>query len=213
VGAYEQLARADVFVYYDDVQYDRGGWRNRNRIKTASGVRWLTVPVHLPGGHPCRLDRVEVAADPRWVRRHVRTLEQAYARAPYRNEVLAIVRRCLGMGHRRLVDLNIALWEALATYARITTLCVKASKLGIEGTCTGRLVSICQYLGATRYLTGPAARAYLDEAEFRSAGIEVEWHNFRPRPYPQLHGEFVSHLSFVDLLMNCGSAALSWLEA
>lgn len=211
VGAFEILARSDVFVIYDDVQYDRDGWRNRNKIKTQCGVQWLTVPVHAPLG--CHILEAEIA-NSKWQRKHIETIRQAYAKAPYREEVLPEIEHwinLLGTAGKSLATLSMALFRAMARMGGINTSTVRVVDLDIGGRQTERLVNICRHFNATHYLTGPAAKDYLDVGMFEAAGIEVEWHNFIPRPYPQLHGEFISYLSFLDLLLNCGKDSIGYL--
>jgi len=204
LGFFEQMRRADVFVYYDDVPYDTHGWRNRNRIKTAQGPRWLTVPVRHHGlGRPRILD-VEIDNRTPWARKHVESLRQAYARAAHVSDGLPALQAVLERPWQRLVDLDIALAGVLASAFGITTRVVRSSSLDLNGERSERLVRICQQLGATTYFSGAAARSYLDVPLFERHSIEVEWQQFVHPSYPQQHGDFVSHLSAVDLLLNCG---------
>jgi hypothetical protein len=186
------------------VPYDTHGWRNRNRIKTAQGPRWLTVPVRHHGlGRP-RILEVEIDNGTPWARKHVESLRQAYARAPHASDGLPALQAVLERPWQRLVDLDIAVAEVLASALAISTRVVRSSSLGVNGERSERLVRICQQFGATTYVSGAAARSYLDVPLFERHSIEVEWQQFVHPAYPQQHGEFVSHLSAVDLLLNCG---------
>jgi hypothetical protein len=207
LGFFDQLRRADVFVYYDDVQYDKHGWRNRNRIKTRTGPRWLTVPVRHSGlGSPRILD-VEIDTRTPWARKHVASIRQAYAAAPFLGRYMPALEELLHRGWERLVDLDIAVVALMADWLGLERRIERSSALDIGGERTERLLRICQRLGASRYLSGDAARDYLDVALFERHGIAVEWQQFVHPVYPQLHGEFVSYLSAVDLLLNCGDDA------
>ena len=211
LGFFDQLRRADVFVYYDDVQYDKHGWRNRNRVKTQSGVQWLTVPVRHSGlGFPSILD-VEIDRRQSWGRKHVATLRQAYSRSPHAAQYFPELEEILCRPWERLVDLDIALVDAMRRWLGWSPRIERSSELGIPGERSERLVRICQRFGARTYLSGSAARAYLDTALFERHGIAVEWQDYPHPVYRQLHGEFVPYLSAIDLLLNCGDESASVL--
>jgi hypothetical protein len=204
LGFFDQMRRADVFVYYDDAQYDKHGWRNRNRIKTRQGPIWLTVPVRHSGlGFPRILD-VEIDNRTSWARKHLTSIGQAYARAPYLRRYLPALEEVISRRWTRLIDLNLALTGLLAEAFGVGPRIVRSSELGISGQRSVRLLRICQHLGAAGYLSGDAARDYLDVPLFEQHGIRVEWQNFVHPVYPQQHGEFVPYLSALDLLLNCG---------
>lgn len=204
LGFFHQLHRADVFVYYDDVQYDKHGWRNRNRIKTQSGPLWLTVPVRH-GFRP--ILEVEIDARTPWARKHVASIRQAYARAPFLGRYFPALEELLLQPWERLVDLDIACAALMARWLGIDTRMERSSMLGVGGNRSNRLVNICRHFGATRYLSGDAARDYLDVPLFEQHGIRVEWQHYAHPTYPQLHGAFVPYLSALDLLLNCGDEA------
>ena len=211
LGYFDQLFKSDVFVLYDDVQYDKHGWRNRNRIKSRDGIQWLTVPVLTRGqGRPTNRD-VRIDARTPWGRKHLRALETSYARAPAFGEVLGRIEPVLVRQWDRLVDVNMALLETLCGLLGLTREIRLSSELGIPGERTERLVAICQALGAERYLTGDSARDYVDEARFAAHGIALEYHHYTHPVYRQLHGEFIPYLSVVDLLMNHGRDSLDIL--
>lgn len=209
LGFFDQLRRADVFVYYDDVQYDKHGWRNRNRIKAQRGPQWLTVPVRHGGLGPLMIRDVEIDGRTPWARKHVATLRQAYARAPFVERYLPPLEELLRREWERLVDLDIACAALMAEWLGIRRRIERSSALGIGGDRSERLVSICRRFGATTYVSGDAARSYLDVPLFEQAGIRVEWQQYVHPTYPQLHGDFVPLLSALDLLLNCGDEAAS----
>jgi hypothetical protein len=206
LGFFDQLRRADVFIYYDDVQYDKHGWRNRNRIKTQSGPLWLTVPVRHSGGPPSILD-VEIDARTPWARKHVASIQQAYARAPFLSRYLPALEEVLQRKWERLVDLDIACAALIAEWLGLTRRIERASTLSIDGDRSQRLVNLCRHFGATRYVSGDSARTYLDVGLFERQGIQVEWQHYVHPTYAQLHGAFVPYLSAIDLLLNCGDEA------
>ena len=207
LGFFDQLRRADVFVYYDDAQYDKHGWRNRNRIKTQSGPLWLTVPVlHSGPEFPKILD---VGIDDRtpWARKHIASVRQAYARAPFLHRYLPELEALLQREWTHLVDLDLACVDLMAGWLQMQPRIERSSRLGIDGRRSERLVNICRHFGATTYVSGDAAQAYLDVELFARHGIAVEWQRYTHPVYPQLHGDFVPYLSALDLLLNCGDEA------
>jgi hypothetical protein len=207
LGFFDQLQRADIFVYYDDVQYDKHGWRNRNRIKTQSGPLWLTVPVrHGGAGFPRILD-VEIDARTPWARKHLSSIRQAYARAPFLGRYLPALEELLQRRWERLVDLDIACAALMAGWFGLRRRVERSSALNVGGERSERLVNICRNLGASKYVSGAAAQSYLDVPLFERQGIRVEWQQYVHPIYPQLHDEFVPYLSALDLLLNCGDDA------
>ena len=213
LGFFDQLARSDVFVIYDDVQFDKHGWRNRNRIKGPSGPVWLTVPVlhsgkKLPANH-----QVEIDSRQPWARKHVGTVRQFYAHAPYLHRYLPELEELLQRSWTLLVDLDLAVIALLARWLGIKCTLERSSRLGIGGGQSERLLNHCLHLKASHYLSGAAARDYLDIAVFARHGVEVVWQDYAHPVYPQQHGAFISHLSALDLLLNCGEQSSSRLSS
>jgi len=198
------MVRSDVFVLYDDVQFDKHGWRNRNRIKTANGTTWLTVPVRHTGLQGQLLSEVKIDNSKKWAHKLVKTVRQAYARAAHREPYCAQLAEILAEPWENLLDLDSKIMGLMCSWLDVGTTVVRASDLGIEGTRSGRLVEICRQFGAKRYLTGNAAEAYLDIKLFDKACIEVVWQRYPHPSYRQLHGEFVPYLSALDLVLNMG---------
>jgi hypothetical protein len=208
LGFFDQLHRADTFVYYDDVQYDKHGWRNRNRIKTQSGSLWLTVPVrHGGGGGFPRILDVEIDTRTPWARKHITSIRQAYARAPFLGKYLPPLEELLQRKWERLVDLDMACAALMAEWFGLRRRVERSSALNISGDRSERLVNICRSLGASKYVSGEAAQSYLDVPLFERHGVCVEWQQYVHPVYPQLHTGFISHLSALDLLLNCGERA------
>ena len=207
MGLGSVLSRADVFVYYDDVQYDKHGWRNRNRIKTQAGPAWLTVPVRHSGQGFQRILEVEIDSRTPWQRKHVASIRQAYARAPFCSRYFPELEELLQRKWERLVDLDMACVDLLPQWLGLRGRIERSSMLGVGGERSERLLNICRHFCASTYLSGDAARTYLDVALFERHGVAVEWQRFVHPVYPQLHGEFVPFLSALDLLFICGDEA------
>jgi hypothetical protein len=204
LGYFDQMRRADYFVIYDDVQFDKNGWRNRNRVKSATGPLWLTVPVLLKGLNKPTINQVKINNQVKWANKHIRSLQQLYAKAPYRDRYLPDLETLLNQEWQEIIDLDMALAAYLATCLEIDTPVIRASTLNIEGGQSERLLKICQHFQVDHYLSGNSAQDYLDAALFKENGVEVVWQDYECPQYPQLFPPFVSHLSTIDFLMNCG---------
>lgn len=212
LGFFEQMHRSDVFVYFDDAQYSKESWRNRNRIKTPQGAQWLTVPVLLKGRGFPRICDVEIDNTQPWKRANLRSIVQNYSKAPYFRAAADPILAVYEKDWKRLVDLDAALVDVLSKALGIEREIVFSSKLGIGGEGTQRLVAICKALGGDAFYEGAVGKDYLDMKQFEEAGIRVEFQRYEHPVYPQLYGEFVSHLSAIDLLFNCGPKSLDILS-
>ncbi len=214
IGFFEQIASVDHFVLMDDVQYTRRDWRNRNRIKTANGVIWLTVPVRHPGLNAL-INEVEIDYQRDWVRRHLRSIEVSYQRRPYFQPLFDEIGEILRQRHARLVDLNRQLICLLMKHLDIHTPLSYSSAIPRDDArdCrdpdsrNGRILEICRHVGASVLYDGKKAADFIDLPRFRRAGVEVVFQDYQPRPYPQAFGEFVPSLSAIDLIMNVGGEA------
>ncbi|MFH1184778.1 MAG: WbqC family protein [Chloroflexota bacterium] len=209
-GYFDQIRRADTFVFYDDVQYDKHGWRNRNQIKTAQGRQWLTIPVHSTGatsGMPIKEVRIDGSKP--WARSHLKALTIAYGKAPFFGEIVPLLDSIYSRRDAFLADFTIETTIQLARELGIQhTRFVRASELqGIAGRRTERLIQILRHVGATHYISGPSARQYIETSAFTEAGITLEYMEYNYPEYPQLHPPFDPNVSVVDLLFMTGSQA------
>jgi hypothetical protein len=213
VGMLEQMALSDTFIFYDDVQFSRGGVLNRVQTKTDGGSRWLTVPLKNQ-----RLGQIinEVHVDDAtaWRRKHLESLAATYKKAPFRADMLALAEEVLAHESPLLADVAMRSMLALANYFGIIdgTRIMKSSELGIEGRNSIRVRDVCLAAGATRYATGHGARNYLDHEDFDAHGVQVEYMDYRKLPYPQLAGEFTPYVSALDLMANCGRAGAAVIK-
>lgn len=185
-GYFHQIRKADVFVFYDDVQYDKHGWRNRNRVKTANGPLWLAIPVRNRGvvekGTGINQIRIDWTRD--WSRKHWATIRQSYGKAPYFSEYASQLEGVFEARYEFLADFTIDLSVALASRLGITeTQFVRSSTLKVAGTKTDRLLGILRSVGATHYISGPAANSYLDADKFAREGITLEYMAYDYPPY------------------------------
>lgn len=207
-GYFDIIHDVDTFIFYDDVQYTTNDWRNRNRIKTASGPQWLTIPV---GKHMHRrICDVSLPADSSWAAAHWRRIEDAYRDAPCFEQFRAYFQGFyLDRSWRTLSELNQALIVGISRdLLGVRTQFRQSTDYALNGTKGSRLVDLLTQAGATSYLSGPAARSYIRPEEFADAGIELRWKDYSGYPeYAQLHGEFQHDVSILDLLFHTGQAA------
>lgn len=210
LGYLEQAARADLFVYLDDVQYTKQDWRNRNRFKTPDGrVEFLTVPVTFADRDRTLIRDVPIARQPGWQRKLLNRLEAWYRKAPAFDTAFPAVRDILVQDHALLADLDVALTRCLFDAFGIDTPTAFSSEVPEKSPDKNRkLIDICRHFGADVLYDGAAAAEFIDVDLFRSEGITVIFQDYRPVPYPQVGGgDFVSHLSALDTLLNCGAGA------
>jgi len=211
LGYFEQMYRCDYFIFYDDVQYDKNGWRNRNRIKSSIGSQWLTVPVKTAGRHHQAIKDVEIDNSFYWARKHIASIEHNYANAPYLKKYLPELEEILFKEWFLLVDLNIAVTQLMCRWLKIDRQIIRSSELGISGDRSERLMRFCRHFDVDHYISGDSAKNYLDINLFLSAGIIVEWQRYKHMQYTQLHGDFTPYMSTLDLVLNVGPAAKNFL--
>jgi hypothetical protein len=218
-GYFDLIRSVHELILYDSVQYTKRDWRNRNIIKTPHGLQWVTIPVEVKGKYLQAIDETRIA-DKSWGEKHIKTIEANYRRAA----------GFAAVGPWLFQSIRAAAEEPLLTNVNEQLLRAIASRLGLGAPlrrCTDlldraemarmdantRLLALCQAAKAERYLSGPAARDYLDESLFVAAGIEVVWMDYSGYPaYPQLWGAFQSTVSIVDLLLNVGNKAAAFLD-
>jgi hypothetical protein len=212
-GYFDMIAAVDEFVLYDDMQYTRRDWRNRNQIKTPQGVQWLTVPVRVKGRYDQKINETEID-DPTWAQAHWKSLIQNYRRAPFFDEVSQWLEPLyLERSYTHLSDLNKQLITAVCAYMGIETCVSSSSDYQLVDGKSERLADLCAKAGGTVYISGPAAKDYIDEKVFSDAGIELVWFDYSGYPeYPQLWGAFTHGVTVLDLLFNCGKTAPRYLR-
>src|SRR4051812_36707892 len=206
LGYFHKIAHADCFVVLDHVQYEKQNYQNRNRMKLPNGVGWVTVPVENRALDERICDkRVTYDGAGDWPRRLWRTIEQAYARAPWFNHYAPALRDALEPRWNLLVDLDLHLLELCLDWLSIRTPRILSSSLGLTEKKSELIAELCARTGANVYLAGAGgSRDYLDVPMLAARGVEVRWQAFTHPTYPQQHGAFASHLSVLDLLFNCG---------
>lgn len=203
LGFFDRLRRADMYIVLDHVQFIRRGWTHRDMIKTTAGAAWLTLNIQkAPQNTPIR--DIQLAPGKDWRQDNLNLIRESYRKAPHFMEVFSRLEGLYTPSIENMAEMNLASLDLLEDMLDVKTPRLISSKMSPQGSSTAMLVDLLQKAGATQYISGQGARAYLDENLFAKAGIELVWQTFRHPLYPQLHGEFVPMLSSVDALFNCG---------
>lgn len=212
-GYFDMIATVDEFILYDDMQYTRRDWRNRNQIKTPQGVQWLTVPVQVKGKYHQTIRETEIS-DPDWAAKHWKILSLNYGRAPHFKAISGWLQPIyLEERFTHLSQLNRRLIEAVCGYLGITTKLSNSWDYELLEGKTERLAGLVDQAGGDHYISGPAARDYIDESVFSSQRIKLSWFDYSGYPeYPQLWGEFTHGVTILDLLFNCGTRAPDYMK-
>jgi WbqC-like protein len=213
-GYFDQIRRADLFIFYDDVQYDKHGWRNRNRIKTANGKRWLTIPVHSSGvTQGIGIKDVLIDWSKPWAENHRKSLTAAYGRAPHFRDYLALIESIYSRHDEKIADFTIDITIRLARELGLQrTRFMRSSEIqGVDGHKTERLVQILRMVGADHYLSGPSAREYLEQDRFDQAGISLEYMKYEYPEYGQLYPPYDPQVTILDLLFMTGPRAIDFI--
>ena len=207
-GFFYKAHRSDFFVILDDVQFPRGTtWITRNRFKNHQGSLWITVPVKKKGLGLQKISAVRICHDGPWAKKHLQSLKNAYANAPYLTDHVNFLEELFSTKFEKLIDLNLKIIRHLMKHLQIDTKIILLSELDIKEKGTRLLIEICKRLGATQFLAQSAARKYLDTNRFKESGIGLTDVNPTSPVYPQLWGSFIQNLSALDLVLNCGSKA------
>ena len=202
---FDKMADADIFVLLDNVAYSKNNWTNRNRIWNQDRAAWLTVPVRH--AFSAAITEVQVADDLRWRRKHLRTLQQAYAHARYGAAALDTVRAGIELQTPYLAEINTRLIEDIASYLGFGCRLVRSSHLHCAGSGTDLLVRLCGAVGGDEYLSGVGGLEYLEVASFEKAGIRVRWQRYEHPRYREVAGAPLTELSIFDLIARAGPEA------
>ncbi len=212
---FDSMALVDIFILYDDVQYTRRDWRNRNLIKTPHGLKWLTIPVEVKGKFFQRIRDVRVS-NKKWAKSHLMTIQCNYARARHFHEVFPFLEQLYLQAERLefLTEINYLFLQGIARYLGMKT----PIKFSWEYPYTSkeknmRLIEICQLANATDYYSGPSAQNYMELELFKKHNIQVHWLDYSDYPeYLQLYPPFEHGVSIIDLLLNTGKEAPRYLK-
>jgi hypothetical protein len=216
LGYFDLIDRVDAFVFLDNVQFEKQSWQHRNRIRTATDLQWLSVPV-LHSGHSGQLICDTRIANTQFISKHLRSLRLNYGRAEFFETIISEFEACFSEASKSsmLSDLNLGLIKWIVTKLGITTPLYRSSELPCKGKRSALLVEICQELATTRYLSPVGSAEYLreDREQYDRAGIEIRLHGYDHPAYRQLYSPFLPFASVLDLMFNEGPGALEVIRA
>lgn len=213
MGYFGMIDIADVFVFYDDVQFSGQSWQQRNKIKSMNGDwMWLSIPIVRNFGQNINEVRINNATD--WRKKHWASISQSYVKTPYFKDYKEEIENIYESEWEYLCDLNISIIKKLSELLGVDMpKFIKSSELkDITGEKTDRLLLILGKIGAAEYISGPAAKDYIEIDKFKERGIKLYWYEYQHPVYPQIRGEFIPYLSAIDLLFNTGSEALKYIR-
>ena len=203
-GYFDAINKADVFVLYDDMQYTKRDWRNRNLIKTAKGLQWLTIPVQDKGKYFQKINET-IVSEKDWNKSHWDQIRNAYRQAPYFKTYQSFFEDLYKSSNEEyLSKINHSFLSSICGLLGISTKFMWSHEFELKGDKSEKLLNICRELNATHYISGPAAKDYLDESLFKAENITVEWMEYNYNEYPQQFPPFQHGVSIIDLLFNCG---------
>ena len=212
MGYFDLMDQSDVFVFLDDVQFSRRSWQQRNKIKTTAGSQWLTVPVMRNHGPEVReVDIREVGIDNTfdWASKHLKAIKFNYNRAKCFRDYSDEIETVYGSRWEKLFDLNVSLILRIAKLLGIKSTIIFSSQLAVAGSKTEKLVGLCKRVNADIYLSPVGSAEYINENDiFNDHGIQLKYHSFRFPQYQQLHGDFITHMSVLDLMLNEGKSSI-----
>ncbi|HAZ10378.1 MAG TPA: hypothetical protein DCY56_04655 [Candidatus Omnitrophica bacterium] len=210
LGYFDIVDQVDKFVFLDDVQLVKRSWQTRNRIKTAQGELFLTIPIKKATKRDDTLIcNAVISEDEPWKERHVRSIELAYKKAPYFDLTFPFIKKIIFNEEKKLSDYNIYIIKQIAAKLGLRTDFICSSELkGISGKKDARLVSICKYIGCDEYVAVQGSAAYIEKespgGNFTKNNLKFLYHNYEHPAYDQINGNFISFMSVVDLFFNHG---------
>lgn len=203
LGYLSRIAQSDIFVFLDTVQFEKNSYTNRNRIKTANGPLWLTVPV-LQQGHLVKpLSAIEIDPKQDWRKKHLKSIEMSYRKASQFSRCFSELESLFASHERMLADLC---YEQLLFWVKkfnIPTHIVRASEVPVSGHKSDLVLALCQHFNATEYISGPMGKDYLQTEDFSAANIALSYQDYVHPVYPQLYGDFLPAMGAVDVWLNC----------
>jgi len=213
-GYFDAINTVDEFIIYDDLQYTRRDWRNRNKIKTNDGVKWLTIPVQVKGKYLQKINETMIS-DANWAVKHWKTITYNYAKAPYFKEYKDFFEELYrSQRYKYLSEINYTFLKMICEILGINTRFRRSNEFALVQGKTERLVNICKRAGASVYYSGPSAKEYLNESLFEDENIKVRYLDYFSYPaYHQLYGNFVHDVSIIDLIFNEGSNAGKFMKS
>ena len=211
LGLFHKIALSDAFCYFNDVQYQVKDYNSRNKIKTANGAIWLTVPVLTKGYREKKIKEIEINNSIDWRKKHWKSIYLNYKKAPYFNKYANFLEETYKREWRYLVDLNEEMLKWFLEQLGIKVDYFKASELNFQSYKSELVLNMCKKLRADSYIFGALGKDYAQEENFVKNGVKIYFQDYKHPIYPQLYGEFMPYMSIIDLLFNCGENSLAIL--
>lgn len=210
LGYLARIAVSDIFIFLDTVQFEKNSYINRNQIKTPTGPQWLTVPVYVRGHLGKPMTEIEIDNHQDWRKKHLRSIEYNYRRAPRFGENFPKLFTLFKNQHIGLADLCFDQLHFWLRELKIETPILRASQLPVTGQKSDLILALCQHVEASIYLSGPMGKDYLQEDDFIASDIRLVYHDYVHPIYPQLHGRFLPAMSIIDYWMNNSDFQSIW---
>ncbi len=213
-GYFDLINSVDEFILFDDMQYTRRDWRNRNKIKTPNGTAWLTIPVEVKGNYYLKIREMLVSST-EWNKKHWHSVVHNYSKAKFFGEYKDLFEELfLGTEEKYLSRINFRFLSAICKLLDIKTKISWSMDYKLVDGKTERLVDLCKQAGAAEYISGPAAKDYIDEELFKKEGIKLEFISYSGYPeYNQLFPPFEHAVSIIDLIFNEGPDARKYMKS
>lgn len=210
-GVFDMMNKVDTFVFFEDVDFTKRDWRIRNKIKTPEGEIWLTIPVKK-ASRGTKIYEIQISQEENWQEKHYKTITQYYKKAKYFEEYKWLLDKIyLEKKWKNLSEFNIFSNILIAKELGIKTEFINSKDLKTSGTKDDKLIEICEKLGGNYYLSGPAAKDYINNEKFKNKNINLAYIKYEYPEYKQLYGEFNHYLSIFDVLFNCGKDAQNYI--
>ena len=210
LGFFKKIQSVDEFIFLNDVQYSRGDWDNRNKIRTTEGSLWLTVPIL--NNSKKLLNEVKIDNSSSWIYKHKSAIKHNYENSLFFDKYWNHIEEILDKSYTKLLELNIALINYFISVLKIKTKIIFSSDLNLDSTGSEKLLDICKNCNAQIYLSGELGTNYLNEKIFEKEGIQVIFEKFIHPTYSQKFEEFIPNMSIIDLLFNEGENSIDILK-
>ncbi len=205
LGFFKKIQSSDIFVFLDDVQFEKNGWHNRNKIITTEDSMWLTVPVHVKLG--MHLNKVRIDYSSNWIKKHEKSIEMNYNKSSFFKKYWPDFKKIYEKKYELLINLNLEIIKKSMEILNIKTETILSSSLDIKEKKSTRILQICKSLNASAYIAGTLGKNYIDTNDFEKNSIDIIFQNFQHPTYSQKSKLFLPNMSIIDLLFNEGNKA------
>jgi len=211
-GYFDIIDEVDLFLFHDDLQYTKNDWRNRNKIKTKKGAKWLTVPVKYKKVNQL-IKNTEIDYSQNWQKKHINLIKENYSKATFFKQISEEFFGIINVKYKSISELNVTIIKWILKKFKINTKISFVEDFNIKGTKTDKLINVLKKVNAKCYLSGPAGKNYIENEKFKKNNISLEYKSYEYYEYPQLYNDFLNNLSILDLIFNCGFTEKKYLKS